>query len=290
MGVVTNDILGFHHAGILTRDLDGLEQRYDSFGFTLSPRSRHAMNSLPGEPLVLGCTANLCALFGDSYIELLGIVDESAPDPWHTKEMASGFRLLNLETADTAATNARLTAAGLRTSGVLDLQREVDTVDGPRIMRASAVHIDPSVTPGVNLGLAQHLTRAYVHQPRYLDHPNGARGIHSVLIVADAAELAAIVAHYALIVDRAARVEGPLTVVEMPSGRLEFVTVCDAAEVLPDEPTASGSRSAAITIRVADIVKARAVVDAGGTATHTTSGGFYVSATDAHGAGLFFID
>ncbi|WP_408995089.1 VOC family protein [Streptomyces europaeiscabiei] len=41
-----------------------------------------------GEAPVPGCTANRCALFGGSYVELLGIVDESAPAPWHTKAMA----------------------------------------------------------------------------------------------------------------------------------------------------------------------------------------------------------
>ncbi|MEU5757524.1 hypothetical protein [Nocardia sp. NPDC047648] len=38
-------------------------------------------------------------LFGGAYLELLGIVDESAPDPWHTKAMADeyeGFCLLDL--------------------------------------------------------------------------------------------------------------------------------------------------------------------------------------------------
>ncbi|MFC6928897.1 VOC family protein [Actinomadura yumaensis] len=92
---MTSDIRGFHHTGILTRDLDGLERTFTSFGFTLSPRSRHLLNERPGQPPVLGCTANRCALFGGAYIELLGIVDESAPDPgtprpWPTSTKASG--------------------------------------------------------------------------------------------------------------------------------------------------------------------------------------------------------
>ncbi|MEV6323997.1 VOC family protein [Nocardia sp. NPDC051787] len=76
-----------HHTGILTLDLDDLERRYLDLGFTLSPRSRHLLSVRPGEAPVQGCTANRCALFGGSSIELLGIVDESAPDPWHTEAM-----------------------------------------------------------------------------------------------------------------------------------------------------------------------------------------------------------
>ncbi|WP_280401405.1 VOC family protein [Nocardia carnea] len=287
---MTDDILSFHHVGILTRDLDGLAGRYTSFGFTLSPRSRHSLNTKPGEPMVLGCTANMCALFGGSYIELLGIVDETAPDPWHTKSMADGLRLLNLDTVDADATDARLTAAGLPTSGVLNLQREVDTESGMRTMRARAVHIDPSVTPEVHLGIAQHLTREFVHQPRYLDHPNGARGIASVLIVADDGEFDAIVNRYARIIDGPATPEGPLMVLDMPSGRIEFVKRSESAGLLPGEPVPAASYLGAMTIRVDEVGKARTIIENGGTTTRTSPGGFFVSARDAYGAGLFFTD
>ncbi|MEV4243205.1 VOC family protein [Streptosporangium canum] len=132
-------IHGFHHTGVLTRDLDGLEHRYTRLGFTLSPHSRHLLSARPGEPPVPGCTANRCALFGGSYIELLGIVDESAPDPWHTKAMADqyeGFHLLMAGRAGRRRTGPCRTAAALpartrngrhgrhpRRSGVLRRQR-----------------------------------------------------------------------------------------------------------------------------------------------------------------------
>ncbi|MGW0248789.1 VOC family protein [Nocardia goodfellowii] len=288
---MTNGINGFHHTGILTRDLDELERRYASFGFTLSPRSRHLLSAGPGAPPVPGCTANLCVLFEDSYIELLGIVDDTAPDPWHTRAIAAeyeGFRLLNLDTADATAANDLLRGAGLRTSGVLDLEREVDTADGPRVMRARAVHVDPGSTPEARLGLAQHLTREYVHQPRYLGHKNGARGIGAVLIVAATAESAAIVDRYARLAGRRPVREGARTVLEIGSARIEFVDSADAEDVLPGEPEPAASYLAAMTIRVEDPERAREIVESGGTATRPADGGFFVSARDAGGAGLFF--
>ncbi|WP_309234729.1 VOC family protein [Nocardia sp. XZ_19_385] len=288
---MTNGINGFHHTGILTRDLDDLERRYASFGFTLSPRSRHLLSAGPGEPPVPGCTANHCALFGDSYIELLGIVDDTAPDPWRTRAIAAeyqGFRLLNLDTTDADAADELLRTAGLQTSGVLDLEREVDTENGARTMRARAVHVDPRSTPESYLGLAQHLTREYVHQPRYLDHKNGARGIGAVLIVAATADFAAIVDRYAQLAGRRPDREGPRTVLEIGSARLEFVDATEAEQVLPGEPAPAASYLAAMTIRVEDPARARAIVENGGTATHPTADGFFVSARDAGGAGLFF--
>ncbi|BCK54277.1 VOC family protein [Nocardia wallacei] len=282
---------GFHHAGLLTRDLDTLEKRYESLGFTLSPRSRHLLAAEPGKPPVPGCTANRCAVFGDSYIELLGIVDDAAPDPWHTRAMAAeyeGFRLLNLETGDADAADARLREIGLTTSGVLDLERAVDTASGPRTLRARAVHVDPRATPEGYLGVAQHLTREYVHQPRYLGHENGARGIGAVLIVADPAVFDTVVDRYARISGRPADQEGPLALVDVGGARLEIVRSGDAEALLPGEPAPSGSYLAAMTIRVADVYRAREVVDNAAIATRTTPDGFFVSARDAFGAGLFF--
>lgn len=280
-----------HHTGILTRDLDGLERRYLDLGFTLSPRSRHLLSAHPGEAPVQGCTANRCVLFGGSYIELLGIVDESAPDPWHTKAMADqyeGFRLLNLETTDAEAAREQLLTAGVRASGVLDLERDVETENGVRAVRARAVHVDPASTPEAMLGVAQHLTREYVHQPRYLSHPNGALAIAAVLIVAADAEADAIIDRYARILGAPVVRNGPRTVLEMGAGQLEIVRASQAEAVLPGEPAPAQSYLAAMTIAVADLAVARGVIENSGVPFRETAEGFFVSARDAHGAGLFF--
>ncbi|WP_221350373.1 VOC family protein [Streptomyces beigongshangae] len=288
---MTGDIQGIHHTGVLTRDLDGLERAYASFGFTLSPRSRHLLAGRPGEAPVPGCTANRCALFGGSYIELLGIVEESAPDPWHTKAMADeyeGFRLINLDTGDAEATHRSLAGAGLRTSGVLDLERDVDTEEGPRTVRARAVHLEPRSTPEGYVGIAQHLTRRYVHQPRYLSHPNGARGLGAVLIVAADSEFDAITNRYTRILQVAPRREGPLTTLYAAAARLQFVRASDAEEVLPGEPVPASSYLAAMTILVDDVDDARKIVESNGTMTRPAGDGFFISARHAYGAGLFF--
>ncbi len=289
---VQKPIDAIHHTGILTRDLDGLERRYLDLGFTLSPRSRHLLSARSGEPPTPGCTANRCALFGGSYLELLGIVDEAAPDPWHTKAMADeyeGLRLLNFETGDAESARRQLTAAGVRATGVLDLERDVETEDGIRTVRARAVHVDPGSTPEALLGVAQHLTREYVHQPRYLSHPNGARAIAAVLIVVDDDAFDATVERYGRILAVAAVSKGPLTVLEMGSGRLELVRASQAGAVLPGEAAPAPSYLAAMTIAVHDLAVAREVIARAGVPVRATDEGFFVSARDAYGAGLFFV-
>ncbi|MFE3445933.1 VOC family protein [Nocardia sp. NPDC059180] len=288
---MAHDITGFHHVGIVNRDLDTMEARYRSFGFTLSPRSRHMLAERPGAPLTAGGTANMCALFGDSYIELLGIVDESAPDPWHTKQMVAqfeGLRILSLDTDDASGADARLGAAGLRTSGVLELERPVDTEDGPATLRARSVHLDPRSTVEGYIGVAQHLTREYVLQPRYLTHPNGALGIVAVLIVAADTELGAITQRYRDILGTEPDAAGPTTVLECGRARIEIVPASAAAQVLPGEKAPASSYLAALTILVDDIDHARNFITDAGVETRTTDAGFFVSGHDACGAGLFF--
>ncbi|MCR6484713.1 VOC family protein [Amycolatopsis sp. OK19-0408] len=199
-------ITGFHHTGIVTRDLDGLAARYAGLGFTVSPRSRHLLSTAPGEPPVPSCTANQCVYFENAYIELLGIVDDTAPDPWHAREMGTGFRILNFATPDAAA----LSFDGIPTSGVLDLERDVE--DGGTL-RARAVHLDPRSTPEGYIGVAQHLTREHT---RAVEHPNGARRLAAVRITA---------ADFDTTVDRYARVLGvpPTPVFTVGDARLEIV-------------------------------------------------------------------
>ncbi|WP_214322803.1 VOC family protein [Nonomuraea sediminis] len=282
---MTTDIRRIDHTGILSRDLDKLEQRYEALGFTLSPRSRHLLSARPDEKPVLGGTANRCALFGESYIELLGIVDPSAPDPWRTKEVPDGFRIFYVGSDDADAQARRLAGAGMPIMGVRSLEREVDTVDGPRLMRARALHIDPRFTPQGYIGIAQQQTPEYLHQPRYLTHANGATGIASVLVVVGDAELDETVERYARILDVSPASQDDRQVLRLPSGRLEFVPAGVADEILRGFAPYG---LAAMTIAVTDVGAARRLIDGNGIATLTTSDGFHVSADDAFGAALFF--
>ncbi|MEU7898248.1 VOC family protein [Nonomuraea sp. NPDC049152] len=285
---MAHDIHRIDHTGILSRDLDKLEERYEALGFTLSPRSRHLLSERPGEPPVLGGTANRCALFGETYIELLGIVDESAPDPWRTKEVPDGFRIFYVGTDDADAQVFRLSEAGVPILGVRSLEREVDTVEGPRTMRARALHIDPRFTPQGYVGIAQQLTPEYLHQPRYLEHPNGAQAIGGVLMVAADAEVETHVERYARILDTAPRREGNRHVLDLRAGRLEIISASAAEETIPGDASSAPSYLAAMSIVVRDVRAARTLVEGNGIATRAAGDGFYVSAGDAFGAGLFF--
>lgn len=283
-----NDIIGIDHVGVLTRELDKVADRYEALGFTLSPRSRHRLSIRPGEPPVPGNTANQCALFGRSYVELLGIVDETAPDPWGVNKVPDGFRIFYPGSTDAAASERRLSASGVPTLGVRALEREVDTEDGPRLMKGFGLHLDPREAVEGFVGIAQQVTPEYLHQPRYLKHPNGATGVADVVIVTEDSGVEARVASYARVFGVRSRTGDAAHVFDLPEGRLTIVPKSAAAGLLADDPLPAPSYLAAVTIAVRDVGAARELVDGNGVPTRTTGSGFHVSSRDAYGMGIFF--
>ncbi|SCL61494.1 Glyoxalase-like domain-containing protein [Micromonospora citrea] len=284
------DIDYIDHTVLITTDLTAASARYAALGFTLSPVSPHHLAERPGGPLLPTCTANRCAYFGQSFIELLGIVDPAAPDPWGVHQLRQTYRglLMTLGSRDVQATAERLRAAGLASTGIRALQREVSTPDGPRTVRADSVRIDAAHTPEGALQATQHFTPQYVHQPRYLDHPNGAVGLHSVLLVAPDDEVDGHEERYARILDADVWIEGPKRVIHLRHGRVEIIPQSSLDDVLPGHALPGLPLLAAHTVAVRDLTAARKLIEHNEISTHTTPEGFYVTAEDAYGVPLAF--
>jgi hypothetical protein len=284
------------HSVFITRRFEQTWARYQELGFTLSPMSRHQVTAVAGGPFVPSCTANRCAYFGESFIELIGIVDDTAPDPWRALPLIDdpenggyqGLRGASFGLGDSERALTRLRAANLAGSGVLSLQRPVDTPDGPRTMRARSVHIDRSKTPEGILHTAEHLTPEYVHQPRYLHHANGARYLDAVLLVVPDDELAGYRARYATLLGRPGAGDARRWAFQLRVGRMEIISASALAEVLPGETAPVLPFFAAHAVAVSSLPTARTLVEGNGIATHDLPGGFFVRAGDACGAAVIF--
>jgi hypothetical protein len=265
------------HTVLLTRHYDETWRRYEELGFTLSPPSRHFASRTDGGELLPSCTANRCACFGGSFLELIGIVDEEAGDPWRVLPIldarGDGLHGCSFGVDDSEEAERRLREAGLSTSGVLSLQRAVELPEGTRTARFRSVHIRRDRTPEGILHTAEHLTPEYVHQPRYLGHPNGARAVTRVLLVVPDDEVAAYEERYTVITG------GPPLV--------DIVGASDLDAVLPGETAKEPPYFAAHGVAVADLAHARKLVEQHvPTTTHDL--GFFVRAEDAHGAAVSF--
>ncbi|WP_158887614.1 VOC family protein [Amycolatopsis anabasis] len=286
------DIDYLDHTITITRRYEQVWRRYEDLGFTLSPLSRHLAAERPGGPLIPSCTGNRCALFGETFIELIGIVDESAPDPWRVLPLIgdgfSGLRGYSFGCGDSAVAGRRLAAAGLSSSGVLALQRDVETPDGIRTARFRSAHLDRERTPEGILHTAEQLTPELIHQDRYLTHANGARGVHSVLLVVADDEFDDYLRRYALMLDRTADVNGPRRVFALRAGRIELVPASAFDTVLPGEELPRLPFIAAQTVAVDDLALARKLVEGNGIPTRTGPDGFFVGADDAFGSAVGF--
>ncbi|MFK4040814.1 VOC family protein [Nonomuraea wenchangensis] len=285
------DIDHIDHTVLITTDLAATSARYQALGFTLSPVSPHQLAERPGGPLTPTCTANRCAYFGQSFIELLGIVDPIAPDPWGVHQLRRTYRglLMTLGSRDVRATAERLHAAGLASTGVRGLEREVATPEGPRTVRADSVRVDAAHTPEGALQATQHLTPQYVHQPRYLDHPNGATGLHGVLMVVPDDEVDEHEERYARIVDSDVWIDGPKRVLPLRHGRVEILPRSALDHFLPGHDLPAVPLLAAHTVAVRDLTAARRLIEGNDIPTRITPDGFYVSAGDACGVPLAFV-
>lgn len=281
------------HSVLYTSDMDTTATVYEELGFTLTPLSMHMGSGRPGGERESMGAGNRCALFGHNYLEILGVFgDGTGPDPWQIRPLIAQFEGLHgcsFGCADPETVYKRLHEEGLSSSGVLPLQRELDTPDGTATARFQAVHLDRDQTPEGLVHVAHHLTPELVHQPRYLDHANGATRLHSVLLVVADADLDATVDRYARTVDVEPVVEGPLRVLPLPVGRMEIVAVSEFGQVLPGEPVPALPFLAAQTVAVRDLAKARAWVDGNGFGLHDRPNGFFVRAAEARGAAVAFV-
>jgi hypothetical protein len=291
----TGDIDHIDHSVLMTRDIYATADVYEALGFTLTPLSRHMGSAQPGGPKEPMGASNRCACFGRSYLEILGVFFDGSRDPWNVRplvETHAGLRGLVLGTDDCELARARLSEEGLPVSGVLPLQREVATPDGTATARFRSVHVSREATPEGEVLIGQQLTPELVHQRRYLNHPNGATGLASMLLVVADGELDAHVTRWTRILGTASRSSGRTHILELPEGAIEIVAHSHLDELLPGESAPLLPILAAQTVTVTDLPAAQRLVESAGFTTrdrpHATTSGFFVPAAEAAGAAVVF--
>jgi hypothetical protein len=186
-------LLGLDHVVVLARDLDRAAEAWRRLGFTLSPRGTHSAH--------LG-TANYTLMFGDDYIELLGVVtptEHNAPSRARLIQV-EGLERAAFTTDDAAAGAAELRRRGIPASGPLAFGRPVDLPGGEKTEARFRTFFWPvAEAPGeVRLFACEHLTRETVWIPQLQQHANTAQRIVEVeVLVADpragAAQLARLI-------------------------------------------------------------------------------------------------
>jgi hypothetical protein len=160
--------------------------------------------------------------------------------------------------------HARLGQAGFRTRPLVNMQRPVGTVTGDDIAAFSVVRLAPGEMPEGRVQALTHHTEHTVWQPRWLSHPNGARGLIDVVIAAvDVDEAAARFRRFLGRNPQASRF-GP--VFRLDRGRVQLVTAASLGQLFPHLAIPCLPFMAAYGIAVGSLDQAVASLQAGGNA------------------------
>lgn len=191
-------ILGVDHVVVTVRDLDAAAKAWGRIGFTVSPRGTHS-------PL-LG-TGNYTIMFGEDYLELLGVLTDTDQNKPTRDFLAQreGIERTAFTTDDAAAGAAELKARGLEPLGPVHFGRPVDLPDGTRSEAKFNVFRWPleEAPGGMRIFACQHLTRETVWIPELQTHANGAVRLARIDILT--ADPQAAAAQMARLIDEPAR-------------------------------------------------------------------------------------
>jgi catechol 2,3-dioxygenase-like lactoylglutathione lyase family enzyme len=172
-------ILGLDHVVVTVRDLDASARQWQSLGFTVSPRGTHSP--------ILG-TGNYTIMFGEDYLELLGVLTETEQNK-PTRDYLKNREGLERAafTTDDAATGAEeLKSRGLAALGPVHFGRPVELPNGGTgEARFNVFRWPLDESPGgLRIFACQHLTRDTVWIPELQTHANGASRIIRVEVLA----------------------------------------------------------------------------------------------------------
>lgn len=283
------DIHSVNHVGMAVASIAAAAERFEAMGFVLTPFSAHSGAWKPGDPVARLGAGNRCAIFPRNYLEILASEDPARPAERIERFLAhhQGAHIICFGTDVPQALDARLAAAGVKTSGVIPLQRDVDTPEGTRTAKFERVQFAPDASPEGFIQAARHLTPEHIHQPRYMTHSNGATELAEVILIADDAD--AFERKYARYTGGAAEKNGVKRTFRFPLvSAVSIVAARDAASVLPGSLLPPMPGIAGVAFKTARLDEVRERLGAARIRYAAQDGRIVVPAEEALGVAVVF--
>lgn len=287
----------FHHVGLITHDMDSTIARYELLGFRFTPLSTPRISLAPGQaPQPFGA-GNRTAIFERNYLEVLAHTDL---DLWHSTTPAQrgpydldvplaryeGMHVMHFGTDDIAALHDRLLADGVRCLDIKTFERNVDTADGPRMMKALAFSFPQGDNPEGLVQIAQHLTPELVLQPRFMRHPNGARLVTESIVCAEEPERYA--RKYAGYTGGTPRHADRCSTVDFGGSRVVVVRPDEVGDVVPGAVAPAVPGLVGFTVLVSDLGQVAALLERNDVPFRAADDRIVVGAADACGSVVVF--
>lgn len=257
------------HVVIAVKNLDTAAATYRKLGFTLTPRGLHEGKG----------TGNHCIMFPNTYVELLGIVDESGAQgrlAERVSKRGEGAIAIAYGADDADKTYAALREADIDAEPPNDLSRPLD-LDGKREMvRFRNIMLPklalPETMQFVCTHATPHLTRA---RHEWQLHPNGATGVTEVIIAAADVDAA----------------RDQLASPALANAAITVVTPADAERRFGKSLQGAPQHGiVALTIRVNEPDAAGAMLSMAKVPHHETKHSIVVPASEAHGIVIEFAE
>ena len=173
--------VAFDHLVVMLRDeLEARSSGFEAAGYRLSAPGYHNLGSM-----------NRLIVLNSSYIELLGWPTGTAPKREEIAQQPLGLDALVFRSEDAEADYVRMQAAGFDVQPVSYLERPLAGIGGTEMARFNTVRFNSQPVPGLRIYFCQHLTPNYIWNEDLLEHPNGAKFLHSMCISAPDAEATA---------------------------------------------------------------------------------------------------
>lgn len=168
-------------------EMDKAAEIFAGLGFTLTVRGYHSLGSI-----------NHLMMFGEDYLELIGLPAESAGASPGRPDIASapyGLNGLVFKTSDAADTAAYLAKIDMSTTAPKSFTRPVKLAEGDVDASFTTAHVTEGRFAGGRVYFCQHHTPDVVWRREWQEHANGVTAITEFVIVSEkAADEAADVA------------------------------------------------------------------------------------------------
>lgn len=174
------------HVGHFVPDAEACQAALRSAGFIVTPFSAQvAPDPATGRPELTG-TGNVCVMLRSGYLEFLAHTADTPIGLEFREALArrAGLHLAAFAVPDAQATHAALGAASFPMRPLVRMSRAVETATGHAEAHFTVARLQKGVMPEGRIQFLTHGSEAALWQERWLDHPNGATGLRSVVISA----------------------------------------------------------------------------------------------------------
>jgi hypothetical protein len=251
------------HVAHFVGDVEAASRALARAGFAPTPISIQVNPDPAGGPPRPTGTGNVTCMLDLGYLEVLFKTADMPLGQELDAAMARyhGVHLAAFAVADAVATHARLAQSGFRMQPLVAMQRPVETPAGEDMAAFSVVRVAPGEMPEGRIQALTHRTERTVWQPRWLSHPNGARGLIDIVIVEGDVEEAS--RRFRRFLDREVQVNAFGLAFQLDRGRVQLVAAASLARLFPRLAVPDLPFMAAYGIAVTSLNVVAACVQAG---------------------------